>query len=65
MSLQVSIRLNGWHKQQLLSLTKEAQRSHTTIARELLMAALEQTSDNPPEQVGSTHLVKFHNGRKS
>ena len=65
MTLQVSIRLKGWHEQQLLKLAQEAQKPHSTIARELLMAALEQTSDNPPEQVGSTHLVKFNKGRKS
>ena len=65
MTLQVSMRLKGWHEQQLLKLAQEAQKPYTTVARELLMAALEQTSDNPPEQVGSTHLVKFNKGRKS
>ena len=65
MTTQVATRLKGWHEQQLFKLAEEAQKPHTTVARELLMAALEQTSDNPPKQVGSTHLVKFNKGRKS
>ena len=64
--MQVAARLKGWHEQQLLKLAGEAQKPHTTVARELLMAALEQTSDNPPPKpVGPTHLVKFNQGRKS
>ena len=65
MTTQVSMRLRDWHEQQLLKLAEEAQKPHSTVARELLMAALEQTSNNPPEPVGSTHLVKFNKGRKS
>ena len=65
MTTQASIRLRGWHEQQLLKLAEEAQKPYSTVAKELLMAALEQTSDNPPEQVSSPHLIKFNQGRKS
>ena len=65
MTLQVGTRLRGWHEQQLLKLAEEAQKPYSTVAKELLMAALEQTSDNPPEEVGSPHLIKFNKGRKS
>ena len=65
MTIQVSTRVRGWHEQQLLKLAEESRKPYTTVARELLMAALEQTSENPPPDTGFRHLDKFHQGRKS
>jgi len=65
MTTQLGLRLNGWHEQRLMELAKEALLPHNTVAKDLLMAALEQASKDPPPRVGAAHLKKFHEGRKS
>ena len=65
MTTQLGLRLNGWHEQRLMELSKEALLPHNTVAKELLMAALEQASNDPPPRAGIAHLKKFHEGRKS
>ena len=65
MTVQLGLRLNGWYERRLMELAKEALLPHNTVAKELLMAALEQASDDPPPRAGIAHLKKFHEGRKS
>ena len=65
MTVQLGIRLNGWHAKELEKLAAESMIGHCTVARELLMAAIEQASDDPPPRVGGTHLKRFFEGRKA
>ena len=65
MTVQISVRLYGWHARRLEALAKESQLGPNTVARELLMAAIEQASDDPPPRVGGTHLKRFFEGRKT
>lgn len=62
---QVGIRLGkgSWHLKQLLSLAYRAGVSPTTVARDLLFAALEQTSDVAPPRPQPLHLDLFDKGR--
>lgn len=65
METQVSFRLRGWHAEQLKALARESELGPCTVARQLLMAAVEQASGDPPPKVDSTqHLQRFYrNGR--
>ena len=65
MTMQFGFRLSGWHEQRLKELSKETHLPHNKVAKELLMAALEQASDDPPQRAGTAHLKKFHEGRQS
>ena len=60
---QVGIRLgkDSWHLKQLLSLAYRAGVSPTVVARDLLCAALEQTSDAAPPKPQPLHLELFYN----
>ena len=49
---QLGIRVNGWHKRQLEMLAIDLDLSETTVARLLLLWALEDTSDEPPKAKG-------------
>ena len=49
---QLGIRVNGWHKRQLEELAIDLDLSPTTVARLLLLWALESTSDEPPKDSG-------------
>ena len=64
--VQVSFRLRGWHAEQLKALARESELGPCTVARELLMAAIEQASGDPPPKVDPTqHLKRFHRGGRS
>ena len=45
----LGIRVNGWHEVQLGHLSVKCGLSETTVARLLLLWALENTSDEPPK----------------
>ena len=65
MTVQLGIRLNGWHAKELEKLAAESMICHGTVAKDLLMAAIEQASDDPPPRIGGTHLKRFFEGRKT
>jgi hypothetical protein len=65
MSIQVSLRLYGWHAKRLEALAKESKLGPCTVARELLIAAIEQASDDPPPRVEGSHLERFYAGRET
>ena len=46
---QLGIRVSGWHERQLNDLAIALGLSATTVARLLLLWALEKTSDEPPK----------------
>ena len=46
---QLGIRVKGWHEVQLEHLSTRCDLSETTVARLLLLWALENTSDEPPK----------------
>ena len=63
--LQISTKIySEWHKKRLLELAEEAGISYTTCARDLLYAAIEQASDNPPPRTQLVHLQRFDEGAK-
>ena len=63
--LQISTKIySEWHSKRLLELAEEAGISYTTCARDLLYAAIEQASDNPPARQQPVHLQKFDQGAK-
>ena len=64
--MQLGIRMakGSWHLKQLMFLADQSNLPPTTIGRDLLLAALEQTSDNPPEREKPFHLQKFDDGAK-
>ena len=49
---QLGIRVSGWHEKQLENLAIGLDLSATTVARLLLLWALENTSDEPPKDSG-------------
>ena len=49
---QLGIRVSGWHERQLEDLAIALGLSATTVARLLLLWALENTSDEPPKNSG-------------
>ena len=61
---QINMRLQpkSWHLMQLEKLSEESGYSVSQIARDLLMAAIEQTSDNPPPRQQPLHLHRFDQG---
>ena len=63
---QVNLRFQpkSWHYKQLEELSEMTGLAVTQIARDLLMAAIEQTSDNPPARQQPVHLQKFDEGAK-
>ena len=48
----LGIRVNGWHEVQLEHLSVRCNLPETTVARLLLLWALEDTSDEPPKAKG-------------
>jgi len=48
----LGIRISGWHEIQLEHLSIACGLSETTVARLLLLWALENTSDEPPQNSG-------------
>ena len=61
---QINMRLQpkSWHLLQLEQLSEESGYSLGQIARDLLFAAIEQTSDNPPPRQQPLHLHRFDQG---
>ena len=55
---------SDWHWDKLKELANEAGIPITTCARDLLYAAIEQTSDNPPPRTQPVHLQRFDQGAK-
>ena len=53
---QLGIRVNGWHERQLEDLAIALGLSTTTVARLLVLWALENTSDEPPRSSGIEKL---------
>ena len=49
---QLGIRVSGWHERQLEDLAVALGLSATTVARLLLLWALENPSDEPPQNSG-------------
>lgn len=63
--LQISTKIySEWHSKRLLELAEEAGITYTTCARDLLYAAIEQASENPPPRTQPVHLQKFDQGAK-
>ena len=62
---QISTKIfSDWHWQRLQQLAQEAEIPITVCARDLLYAAIEQTSDNPPARKQPVHLQRFDEGTK-
>jgi len=62
---QISAKIfSDWHWDRLLELAEEAGIPYTTCARDLLYAAIEQASDDPPARQQPVHLQKFDQGAK-
>ena len=62
---QISTKIfSDWHWQRLQELADEAGIPCTTCARDLLYAAIEQASDDPPGRKQPVHLQKFDEGAK-
>ena len=61
---QINMRLQpkSWHLLQLEQLSEESGYSVSQIARDLLLAAIEQTSDDPPPRQQPLHLHRFDQG---
>ena len=64
LQISTTIYLFDWHCKRLLELAEEAGVPYTTCARDLLYAAIEQASDNPPPRTQPVHLQKFDEGAK-
>ena len=60
---QYGVRLPAWHVEALEELAEASGARDTTVARELLMAAIEQASGKKPEGL-PLHLQKFWDGAK-
>jgi hypothetical protein len=58
---QLGIRVRGWHQRQLEELAVDLDLSATTVARLLLLWAVENTSDEPPE---NSSIEKFKQALK-
>ena len=62
---QISTKIfSDWHWGRLQELAEEAGIPITVCARDLLYAAIEQASDNPPPRQQPVHLQKFDQGAK-
>lgn len=59
MTTQLGLRLDGWHERRLKELSKEAELPHNTVARHLLKVAIEQTSLEPPDRLGTAFLDTY------
>ena len=55
---------SDWHWNRLTELADEAAIPVTTCARDLLYAAIEQASENPPPRQQPRHLQRFDEGAK-